>query len=90
MGKTVQENNAKPYKLENSQGNIIFIYGKSYQSLHLSNFVIQEEYGKNSEDYTKGFVGKIVEYLIDEFNKQGYHLLVKVIFRTTEVPRKIL
>jgi hypothetical protein len=49
VGKTVQENNAKPYKLENSQGNIIFIYGKSYQSLHLSNFVIQEEYGKNSE-----------------------------------------
>ena len=45
VDKTVQENNAKPYKAEDAQGNII---------------------------------------------KQGYHLLVKVAFRTTEVPRKIL
>lgn len=39
-------------------------------------------------DYTKGFAGKMVEYLVDELSKQGYHLLIEGTLRTTEVPRK--
>lgn len=39
-------------------------------------------------DYTKGFAGKMVEHLVDELSKQGYHLLIEGTLRTTEVPRK--
>jgi len=30
----------------------------------------------------------MVEYLVDELSKQGYHLLIEGTLRTTEVPRK--
>jgi zeta toxin family protein len=39
-------------------------------------------------DYTKVFAGKMVEYLVDELSKLGYHLLIEGTLRTTEVPRK--
>ena len=36
----------------------------------------------------KYFAGQMVEYLVDELSKQGYHLLIEGTLRTTEVPRK--
>ena len=30
----------------------------------------------------------MVEYLVDELSKKGYHLLIEGTLRTTEVPRK--
>ena len=66
------------------QGNIIIIDGDSYRSFHPNYLDLQEKYGKDSVDYTKVFAGQMVEYLVDELSKQGYHLLL----RTTEVPRK--
>ena len=39
-------------------------------------------------DYTKVFAGQMVEYLVDELSKRGYHLLIEGTLRTTEVPRK--
>lgn len=39
-------------------------------------------------DYTKGFAGKMVEYLVDELSTQGYHLLIEGTLRTTQAPRQ--
>lgn len=75
-------------KQKEFQGNIIIIDGDSYRSLYPNYLSLQDEYGKNSVDYTKGFAGKMVEYLVDELSKQGYHLLIEGTLRTTEVPRK--
>lgn len=75
-------------KQKEFQGNIIIIDGDSYRSLHPNYLTLQEEYGKDSVDYTKGFAGKMVEQLVDELSKQGYHLLIEGTLRTTEVPRK--
>ena len=33
-------------------------------------------------------MGQMVEYLVDELSKKGYHLLIEGTLRTTEVPRK--
>ena len=70
------------------QGNIIIIDGDSYRSFHPNYLGLQEKYGKDSVDYTKVFAGRMVEYLVDELSKQGYHLLIEGTLRTTEVPRK--
>ena len=70
------------------QGNIIIIDGDSYRSFHPNYLDLQEKYGKDSVDYTKVFAGKMVEHLVDELSKQGYHLLIEGTLRTTEVPRK--
>ena len=70
------------------QGNIIIIDGDSYRSFHPNYLDLQEKYGKDSVDYTKVFAGKMVEYLVDELSKQGFHLLIEGTLRTTEVPRK--
>ena len=70
------------------QGNIIIIDGDSYRSFHPNYLGLQEKYGKDSVDYTKVFAGQMVEYLVDELSKQGYHLLIEGTLRTTEVPRK--
>lgn len=75
-------------KQKEFQGNIVIIDGDSYRSLHPNYLALQEEYGKDSVDYTKGFAGKMVEHLVDELSKQGYHLLIEGTLRTTEVPRK--
>ena len=70
------------------QGNIIIIDGDSYRSFHPNYLDLQEKYGKDSVDYIKVFSGKMVEYLVDQLSKQGYHLLIEGTLRTTEVPRK--
>ena len=70
------------------QGNIIIIDGDSYRYFHPNYLDLQEKYGKDSVDYTKVFAGQMVEYLVDELSKKGYHLLIEGTLRTTEVPRK--
>ena len=70
------------------QGNIIIIDGDSYRYFHPNYLDLQEKYGKDSVDYTKVFAGQMVEYLVDELSKQGYHLLIEGTLITTEVPRK--
>lgn len=75
-------------KQKEFQGNIIIIDGDSYRSQHPNYLALQEKYGKDSVDYTKGFAGKMVEYLVDELSKQGYHLLIEGTLRTTQVPRQ--
>lgn len=70
------------------QGNIIIIDGDSYRSFHPDYLDLQEKYGRDSVDYTKVFAGQMVEYLVDELSKKGYHLLIESTLRTTEVPRK--
>ncbi|HHJ9077092.1 TPA: type II toxin-antitoxin system toxin PezT [Streptococcus equi subsp. zooepidemicus] len=75
-------------KQKEFQGNIIIIDGDSYRSQHPNYLALQEKYGKDSVDYTKGFAGKMVEQLVDELSTQGYHLLIEGTLRTTEVPRK--
>ncbi|KAA9228791.1 type II toxin-antitoxin system toxin PezT [Streptococcus anginosus] len=75
-------------KQKEFQGNIIIIDGDSFRSQHPNYLASQEEYGKDSVDYTKDFAGKMVEHLIDELSKQSYHLLIEGTLRTTEVPRK--
>lgn len=75
-------------KQKEFQGNIIIIDGDSYRSQHPNYLALQEKYGKDSVDYTKGFAGKMVEHLVDELSKQGYHLLIEGTLRTTEVPKR--
>ena len=75
-------------KQKGFQGNIIIIDGDSYRSFHPNYLGLQEKYGKDSVDYTKVFAGQMVEYLVDELSKKGYHLLIEGTLRTTEVPRK--
>ena len=59
------------------QGNLIIIDGDSYRSFHPNYLGLQEKYGKDSVDYTKVFAGQMVEYLVDELSKKGYHLLIE-------------
>ena len=75
-------------KQKEFQGNIIIIDGDSYRSQHPNYLALQEKYGKDSVDYTKGFVGKMVEHLVDELSTQGYHLLIEGTLRTSQVPRQ--
>lgn len=75
-------------KQKEFQGNIIIIDGDSYRSLHPNYLALQDKYGKDSVDYTKGFAGKMVEHLVDELSQQSYHLLIEGTLRTTEVPSK--
>ena len=75
-------------KQKEFQGNIIIIDGDSYRSQHPNYLALQEKYGKDSVDYTKGFAGKMVEQLVDELSTQGYHLLIEGTLRTTQVPRQ--
>ena len=75
-------------KQKEYQGNIIIIDGDSYRSFHPNYLGLQEKYDKDSVDYTKVFAGQMVEYLVDELSKKGYHLLIEGTLRTTEVPRK--
>ena len=75
-------------KQKEFQGNIIIIDGDSYRSQHPNYLALQEKYGKDSVDYTKEFAGKMVEQLVDELSKRGYHLLIEGTLRTTQVPRK--
>ena len=75
-------------KQKKFQGNIITIDGDSYRSQHPNYLALQEKYGKDSVDYTKGFAGQMVERLVDELSKQGYHLLIEGTLRTTQVPRQ--
>lgn len=75
-------------KQKEFQGNIIIIDGDSYRSQHPNYLALQEKYGKDSGDYTKGFAGKMVEQLVDELSKRGYHLLIEGTLRTTQVPRQ--
>lgn len=82
-GKTIHRIKQKEF-----QGNIIIIDGDSYRSQHPNYLALQEKYGKDSVDYTKGFSGKMVEHLVDELSKQGYHLLIEGTLRTVAVPRK--
>lgn len=70
------------------QGNIIIIDGDSYRSLHPNYLALQEKYGKDSVDYTKGFAGQMVEHLVNILSKYGYHLLIEGTLRTTHVPRQ--
>ncbi|MFI3068393.1 type II toxin-antitoxin system toxin PezT [Streptococcus suis] len=75
-------------KQKEFQGNIIIIDGDSYRSQHPNYLALQEMYGKDSVDYTKGFAGKMVEHLVDELSTQGYDLLIEGTLRTTQVPRQ--
>ena len=75
-------------KQKEFQGNIIIIDGDSFRSLHPNYLALQEAYGKDSVDYTKGFAGKMVEQLVDELSTQGYHLLIEGTLRTTQIPRQ--
>ncbi|WP_174853312.1 type II toxin-antitoxin system toxin PezT [Streptococcus suis] len=74
-------------KQKEFQGNIIIIDGDSYRSQHPNYLALQEKYGEDSVNYTKGFAGKMVEHLVDELSTQGYHLLIEGTLRTTQVPR---
>lgn len=73
-------------KQKEFQGNIIIIDGDSYRSLHPNYLALQEKYGKDSVDFTKGFAGKMVECLVEKLIEQGYHLLIEGALRTTKVP----
>lgn len=75
-------------KQKEFQGNIIIIDGDSYRSQHPNYLALQEKYGKDSVDYTKGFAGKMVESLVTELSYLGYNLLIEGTLRTVDVPKE--
>ena len=75
-------------KQKEFQGNIIIIDGDSYRSQHPNYLALQEKYGKDSVDYTKGFAGKMVESLVTELSHLGYNLLIEGTLRTIDVPKE--
>lgn len=54
-------------KKKEFQGNIIFIDDDSYRSQYPNYLALQEKYGKDREDYTKG-EGETVEHVVDELS----------------------
>ena len=75
-------------KQKEFQGNIVIIDGDSFRSQHPHYLELQQEYGKDSVEYTKDFAGKMVEHIVDELSTQAYHLLIEGTLRTTQVPRQ--
>lgn len=70
------------------KGNIIIIDGDSFRTQHPHCLKLQQNYGKDSVEYTKQFAGQMVEYLVDGLSDSGFHLLVEGPLRTVEVPRR--
>ncbi|BEL31119.1 TPA: type II toxin-antitoxin system toxin PezT [Streptococcus pneumoniae] len=75
-------------KQKEFQGNIIIIDGDSYRSQHPHHLELQQEYGKDSVEYTKDFAGKMVESLVTELSHLGYNLLIEGTLRTIDVPKE--
>ena len=69
-------------------GNIVIIDGDSFRSQHPHYLELQQEYGKDSVEYTKDFAGKMVESLVTELSGLGYNLLIEGTLRTVDVPKK--
>ena len=75
-------------KQKEFQGNIVIIDGDSFRSQHPHYLELQQEYGKDSVEYTKYFAGKMVESLVTELSGLGYNLLIEGTLRTVDVPKK--
>ena len=75
-------------KQKEFQGNIVIIDGDSFRSQHPRYIELQQEYGKDSVEYTKDFAGKMVEYLVTELSHFEYNLLIEGTLRTIDVPKK--
>ncbi|CNZ84948.1 zeta toxin family protein [Streptococcus pneumoniae] len=69
-------------KQKEFQGNIVIIDGDSFRSQHPHYLELQQEYGKDSVEYTKYFAGKMVESLVRELSHLGYNLLIEGTLRT--------
>ncbi|WP_173303499.1 type II toxin-antitoxin system toxin PezT [Streptococcus sp. 1290] len=75
-------------KQKEFQRNIVIIDGDSFRSQHPRYLELQQEYGKDSVEYTKDFAGKMVESLVAELSHLGYNLLIEGTLRTIDVPKK--
>ncbi|HHG8244874.1 TPA: zeta toxin family protein [Streptococcus pneumoniae] len=75
-------------KQKEFQGNIVIIDGDSFRSQHPHHLELQQEYGKDSVEYTKDFAGKMVESLVTELSHLGYNLLIEGTLRTIDVPKE--
>ena len=75
-------------KQKEFQGNIVIIDGDSFRSQHPHYIELQQEYGKDSVEYTKDFAGKMVESLVTELSHLGYNLLIEGTLRTIDVPKE--
>ena len=75
-------------KQKEFQGNIVIIDGDSFRSQHPRYLELQQEYVKDSVEYTKDFAGKMVESLVSELSHLGYNLLIEGTLRTIDVPKE--
>jgi len=71
-------------KQKEFQVNIVIIDGDSFRSQHPHYLELQQEYGKDSVEYTKDFAGKMVA----ELSHLGYNLLIEGTLRTIDVPKE--
>lgn len=74
--------------LQEENTNIIVINGDEFRKKHPHYKELEEKYGKESVEYTKGFSGKMTEALINKLSDKGYNLIIEGTLRTTEVPLK--
>ncbi|VOJ95005.1 zeta toxin [Streptococcus pneumoniae] len=75
-------------KQKEFQGNIVIIDGDSFRSQHPHYLELQQEYGKDSVEYTKDFAGKMVESLVTKLSSLRYNLLIEGTLRTIDVPKE--
>ncbi|MGI0138379.1 zeta toxin family protein, partial [Streptococcus pneumoniae] len=75
-------------KQKEFQGNIVIIDGDNFRSQHTHYLELQQEYGKDSVEYTKDFAGKMVESLVTKLSSLRYNLLIEGTLRTVDVPKK--
>ncbi|WP_193218217.1 zeta toxin family protein, partial [Streptococcus pneumoniae] len=75
-------------KQKEFQGNIVIIDVDSFRSQHPHYLELQQEYGKDSVEYTKDFAGKMVESLVTKLSSLRYNLLIEGTLRTVDVPKK--
>ena len=66
-------------KQKEFQGNIVIIDGDSFRSQHPHYLELQQEYGKDSVEYTKDFAGKMVESLVTKLKSKGYEVQLALI-----------
>ena len=74
-------------KQKEFQGNIVIIDGDSFRSQHPHYLELQQEYGKDSVEYTKDLQGngRVFSNRIESF---GIQSLIEGTLRTVDVPKK--
>lgn len=74
--------------LKQENENMIVINGDDFRKEHPHYEELEQKYGKESVEYTKGFAGRMTGALISKLSNKGYNLIIEGTLRTIETPSK--